>query len=555
MVAKKKKPSRSKPAPKRKVPTAVLIAVPLVLTVGLAYKFAAPRTSNQEQTGITADVDVPQPKVLEGKTVPFRMTIPNANTWQRLPAEEGNEIDLALVHKPSHTELAVKVIGPLENPFLTANDVVSVLLHDANSNAPEARLIARAPLDTGGMAVLVHRVNVANGQNVEELTAFYVQDDQLFVVDAFVSPNEFSQVQAELEAVLRSFVPPPRQPIPSAIPPPPFDIAAPAAPPTHVKQVDLRKVEVVEIVSAANEAHLRNDNMTAVQLWYWATTRGGTHHMSELASCYAGLGQTDAALYWLQQAASKARTDPRRVEAEPNFESLRKDPRWSTVRSYLWEVSRYWAYHGPEETLVVVPKGYVPGHPIPVVVGLHGYGATPKQFADEQWQHIADKYSIAFISASGTVSRGLSAYDWTESVEKDASRIERALTQVAGRVTPAPGQIILQGFSQGAQMAAEIAARHPDRYAGAIALSPGTRRNMGFHDVEKKPQLTERRFVVVVGAQEEPRNVAYAKQDAETLRSYGAEVIHKESPNQAQHAFPADYETALSEWLKWILRK
>jgi len=138
-------------------------------------------------------------------------------------------------------------------------------------------------------------------------------------------------------------------------------------------------------------------------------------------------------------------------------------------------------------------------------------------------------------------------------VEDDLERIGRAFESIAGRVTVAPGRIVLIGFSQGAQMAAEIAAHHPDQFAGAIVMSPGTLSQLGLADVHAS--LEGRRFVVVVGGDELPGNVELAALDARQLRVVHAEVIHKAYAGVKSHAFPPDYQEALPRWVRFVLNE
>ena len=57
---------------------------------------------------------------------------------------------------------------------------------------------------------------------------------------------------------------------------------------------------------------------------------------------------------------------------------------------------------------------------------------------------------------------------------EDAAHIRRALAGLKDKLTVTPGQNVLFGFSQGAQMAFEVAFANPAEYAGAIVMSPGT---------------------------------------------------------------------------------
>ncbi|MEZ4315731.1 MAG: alpha/beta fold hydrolase, partial [Polyangiaceae bacterium] len=231
---------------------------------------------------------------------------------------------------------------------------------------------------------------------------------------------------------------------------------------------------------------------------------------------------------------------------------LRRDPRWPTVRSFLRKTQRYWAKRPSNTEVVAIPRGYAAGKPIPLVVALHGLGSSPEDFAEGWMQKAADALSVAIVSVSGTEVRGPHSYAWAEDIERDRARIERAVTNLGDRVTVAPGKIVLVGFSQGAQMSAELAARFPDRYAGAIAMSPGTRRELRLKGIAGG-SLAGHRFVVLVGEGEHPGNVERARADAEALRAAGGDAYYHAYPELRTHARPPDFEKAFPSWVRFIL--
>ncbi len=241
-------------------------------------------------------------------------------------------------------------------------------------------------------------------------------------------------------------------------------------------------------------------------------------------------------MYWLQRAASDEGVDADWAEDDADLAGARKDPRWPALRTHLRRTQRYWGQRTIESETVVVPKGYTADKPVPVVVALHGPRRQPQNFVGEWAQKAADSLSIAIVSVSGTRPRGPRSFVWAEDAERDHARIEKALQTVRDRVTAEHGKILLMGFSQGAQMSAEIAARHPDRYAGAILLSPGTRGDLSLADI-KPGSLGQRRFVVVVGASEAPATQR-AADDAERLRAAGADVYHHPYPGASHSSHP-----------------
>jgi predicted esterase len=158
--------------------------------------------------------------------------------------------------------------------------------------------------------------------------------------------------------------------------------------------------------------------------------------------------------------------------------------------------------------------------------------------------------NVAMIGVSATVARGPESFVWAEEAERNAAHIQDALSGLSDRVTIKPGHVTLLGFSQGAQVGFEIAVRHPDEFAGAIALSPGA--VIHLQDVKPSPVLARRGFVVCCGAREQPGNVMLTKQDADWARTAKAQVIEREYAGVSAHAFPLDFSKRFPEWVKFI---
>lgn len=197
-----------------------------------------------------------------------------------------------------------------------------------------------------------------------------------------------------------------------------------------------------------------------------------------------------------------------------------------------------------------VPSYYRAGTPIPMLIGMHGYGSVPEDFGNA-FRSAADTTGMALLAVSATSPRGANQFVWREDVEADTKRLEASVATVSNQVTPKDGQIYLIGFSQGGQLALEIAAKHPERYAGAIAMSPGTRTPLERIAFGSK-ELAGHRFVVVVGEKEHPDTLAAAKESIERLKQFGAIVYFRVYAGVTRHAFPSDFREMLPLWLEFL---
>lgn len=272
-------------------------------------------------------------------------------------------------------------------------------------------------------------------------------------------------------------------------------------------------------------------------------------------ACYASRdGDVNGAIHWLQLAAEVAGVDAEWAGDDPDLEPVRDDARWPRLQQYLERYNTYWLASDIAPVSLVLPRGYVRSASIPVLVGLHGKGSGPDSFVDSDYQRFADANQIALLGVSGTRPAGPASFSWSESVSQDRARVDAALEAVSDRVTPAFGQIVLFGFSQGAAMAAEIALSDPDRFAGAIVMSPGTS-ELSADCVKLSQREVHKRqgYVFVVGAGEAFGNVLMTEDYAEKAKGLGARTYYHAYKGMAEHSFPPDFSEALPLWVEFVL--
>ncbi len=332
-------------------------------------------------------------------------------------------------------------------------------------------------------------------------------------------------------------------------PTPPLILEKPPAPPALLDNRDLRDVPEGELQELAFKAEQGQDYPHAAILQYWLVQRTNSSHYN-LACYLSRTGKVDPAFYWLQVAGLAGGLDAAHADRDEDLEALRADSRWPQVRDYLSACNRYFEAVVPPRTVLRLPKSYVKGTPIPAVVWLHGLGSHPDDFLDDLGQRLADETNIAIVGVSATVARGPESFVWAEEAERDAARIRDGLSGMGDRVTIKPGHVILLGFSQGAQVGLETAVRHPEEFAGAIALSPGA----VFHlqDVKPSSLLAKRGYVVSCGAREQQGIVLLTKQDADWARAAKARIIEREYAGISAHALPLDFSKRFPEWVKFI---
>ena len=270
-------------------------------------------------------------------------------------------------------------------------------------------------------------------------------------------------------------------------------------------------------------------------------------------ACYhARLGQSEAALYWLQRSAIEESADADYAALDSDLATLRTDPRWPGVFAFLKATQAWYRTHPLDRQLLSLPAHHQLGGSLPLVIGLHGLGSDPEDFAGA-WDGLADELGVAFLSVSGTETLGPQAYRWTEDVEADTARLERAIAAVAPHVKAIDGQVFLIGFSQGAQMAVEIVAHRPSRFGGAIAMSPGLRGSL-VPLASPAADASMPRSVLVANEKEHPGTIRFLRQNEDQLKALGAQVHTHLYAGVATHSFSPDFRDALPRWLRFLAR-
>lgn len=273
----------------------------------------------------------------------------------------------------------------------------------------------------------------------------------------------------------------------------------------------------------------------------------------ELAGWCAQAKDLDSAIYWLQQAALSDQLDE--VMEDEALRPIRDDKRWAKLKPFLevaekaWKASSYW------RTVLVVPAGHDASKPIPLLLTLHGMGSVPEDFADDPaYQELADELHIAVLGISGTKPEGMHRFVWKEKFEEDWKHIETVIAQLGKKVTPAKGKCLAMGFSQGAQLSAELAASHPDMFAGAIILSPG------YIGLKRLPEalkaggkaVAAEKFIVAYNSHEHPATVSASKSIVQQFQKVQAGVCSHAFSGDT-HSTPPDLDEHLSLWVQFLL--
>jgi len=273
------------------------------------------------------------------------------------------------------------------------------------------------------------------------------------------------------------------------------------------------------------------------------------------AAKFAKAKDHDRAFAWLQRAAREDCANADDIAGDDDFSQMRKDERWAKLLDYLRACDNAWASSGFSREILITPTGYDGKRPIPVVLGLHGYGSWPEDFTGADHQKICDDLDVAFFSLSGTIPLGRNSFMWSARHEDDWSRIQKALKRVEGQVAVKPGQIMAVGFSMGGQLAVHLTAAFSQQMSGCLAMSPGSRYPGRLLEVlEATPQQRTGQSIFLSWISAEGAVIkARCQEQAALLEKHGVSSYVHEFPGKGHH-FPRAYADYYSIALQ-VIRK
>ena len=209
--------------------------------------------------------------------------------------------------------------------------------------------------------------------------------------------------------------------------------------------------------------------------------------------------------------------------------------------------------------LVIHPDGYSEEVDYPLVVLLHGFGASMDDLASLSPSIDREGYLYACPNAPLTFEMGPGqvGYGWTpprgEGTEEDAQRtmelLETFFDEVMAQYHVPVGSVVLAGFSQGGGMTYRCGLARPDRFAGLVALSS----NMPDPE-ELRARLPSQRtqpIFIAHGIYDDLSPVDRAREANAFLESEGYQPQYQEYP--MRHEISREVLDDLALWVKVVL--
>lgn len=260
-----------------------------------------------------------------------------------------------------------------------------------------------------------------------------------------------------------------------------------------------------------------------------------------IGCCYALSDETDSAIAWLEKAFELGSylflddEDLVLLHANPRYQNL---VQWAEQRIEELQ-DRDW------EPVVELPEQYTEDEMYRVVIGLHGFGTDPVDFAKSLGSAVLGT-GYLLCCPYGPFIRGTTAFGWGAC--KDAEkRILESVEYLNEKYRIDNEHIVLLGFSEGGRMAFCTGFKNPEIFTGIISVA-------GYYDEELDHYLKDRSLEIVptymmIG--ENDHGVETNRKVEQLLRNRGTRVqlIVYEGIG---HAFPPDGGEEVKKALKWV---
>jgi len=268
-----------------------------------------------------------------------------------------------------------------------------------------------------------------------------------------------------------------------------------------------------------------------------------------LACVMALKGEADAALGWLEKAASNGFCRISILDVDPDLDAVRDLPGYRVVHNMVSENTkrrRDLVYRTAAATppLTVLPKNFANDEPRPLIIVLHGFGGSPPGFKPI-WGPAAERLGAILVVPNGPRRVG-NGRGWIDLDEADAV-VEAALDYARESFEVDWDRVVLTGFSEGGFMAMALGTRHPDVFAGVIPVAGGY---IPEADVPPKAEAGSPRFYFMVGLLD--RAAKQVRLAASDFEAAGYEVDLRMFPDTG-HEFPRRTRAELLRALRFVL--
>lgn len=174
-----------------------------------------------------------------------------------------------------------------------------------------------------------------------------------------------------------------------------------------------------------------------------------------------------------------------------------------------------------KDGLLLMPKGYKPDKPVPLIVLLHGAGGRGERYDDLARQAAGEGIATLVPDSRGQTWDFILGNFVPKAYGPDVEFLDRALEHTFERVAVDRQRICLAGFSDGASYALSVGLANGDLFTHVIAFSPGF--------MQPPERVGKPRAFVSHGTHDRVLSVSQSRdQIVPKLKEWGHEVLYKQ---------------------------
>jgi predicted esterase len=267
-----------------------------------------------------------------------------------------------------------------------------------------------------------------------------------------------------------------------------------------------------------------------------------------IACNYSLMGDRKEALRWLSKAVDMGMYSFDEDEDMDNIRSTKEYKKILARADKLLAAIK----DRTAEPVTVLPDGYDPGRPHPLLVAMHGFGGEPQNFS-KAFAKACGSRGYILCCPYAPVVMGKAAFHWGDG-ENDGLAEKRVLESIAlmrTRYNIDTSRLVLAGFSQGGYMAYLLGLKHSNLFRGAVPIA-------GRYDTLLNRYLEKAsgegiKYYILIG-ELEPDN--RRQSNLEAMRQLMAAGISASlnAYRGVGHAFPGDPDFELARALEWMER-
>jgi len=319
---------------------------------------------------------------------------------------------------------------------------------------------------------------------------------------------------------------------------------------------------------AAREAYEAEDYAKAAQyylaLLHYNVKDGNSIY--NLACCYGLMGEADLAAKHLERAANAGFEQFSMAARDADFDSVRDTEVFKETLAKLTAAQKARdagagtmalleapTYH---ECYIQLPDDYDPAKAYRLVIGLHGYGASPRSFMG-LWERFSEHdFIFASLQAPYAFSVGSDlGYSWItglpdnenfwkQTAVSSAAYVGRAVEELRGRYNV--NEVYLLGFSQGCTLAYLTGILHHEYLDGIVCFAGWLEGDiLTAGDIAAANHL---RVFIAHGKEDRVVEFRASEKARDALRDAGYDVTFYQF--SGAHRVPAEPLQAAEAWMK-----